>query len=107
MLVYEGRVAWFHMWPWLMLAMLVFLSACGGGAATFLSAPTPAEATTTPIAIFAGNLAGPAQTMPLAIYPGFERNLQLAIVLALVLLGVAFLVLLIVKGWLRQRVEAP
>ncbi len=56
--------------------------------------------------IFAGNLAGRTQTMPLAIYLGFERDLQLAIVLALVLLGVAFLVLLIVKGWLRQRVGA-
>ncbi len=56
--------------------------------------------------IFAGNLAGRTQTMPLAIYLGFERDIQLAIVLALVLLGVAFLVLLIVKGWLRQRVGA-
>lgn len=54
--------------------------------------------------IFAGNLVGRTQTMPLAIYLGFERDLQQAIVLALVLLGVAFLMLVIVKGWLRQRV---
>jgi molybdate transport system permease protein len=54
--------------------------------------------------IFAGNLVGRTQTMPLAIYLGFERDLQQALVLALVLLGVAFLVLLVVKGLLRQRI---
>lgn len=54
--------------------------------------------------IFAGNLMGRTQTMPLAIYLGFERDLQLALVLALVLLVVAFGVLLLVKWLLRQHV---
>ncbi|WP_245863650.1 ABC transporter permease [Candidatus Viridilinea mediisalina] len=54
--------------------------------------------------IFAGNLVGRTQTMPLAIYLGFERDLQLALVLALVFLGFSFGVLLLVKGLLGQRV---
>jgi molybdate transport system permease protein len=53
--------------------------------------------------IFAGNFPGRTQTMPLAIYIGFEIELDLAITLALILLGTSFLVLLIVKFLLRQR----
>jgi molybdate transport system permease protein len=54
--------------------------------------------------IFAGNYAGRTQTMPLAIYLGFELDLQTALTLSLVLLVLSFGVLLIVKGGLRQRV---
>jgi molybdate transport system permease protein len=53
--------------------------------------------------IFAGNFPGRTQTMPLAIYIGFEIELDLAITLALILLGTSFLVLFIVKFLLRQR----
>lgn len=56
--------------------------------------------------IFAGNFPGRTQTMPLAIYLGFELDLQVAITLALVLLVLSFGILFIVKGLLHQRVEA-
>ncbi|RRR73974.1 MAG: molybdate ABC transporter permease subunit [Candidatus Viridilinea halotolerans] len=54
--------------------------------------------------IFAGNLPGRTQTMPLAIYLGFERNLDLAVILAVILLAISFGVLTLVKGVLKQRV---
>ncbi|HEX6800525.1 MAG TPA: ABC transporter permease [Ktedonobacterales bacterium] len=54
--------------------------------------------------IFAGNFPGRTQTMPLAIYLGFELDLQTALALSLVLLVVSFGVLLVVKGGLRQRI---
>jgi molybdate transport system permease protein len=54
--------------------------------------------------IFAGNLPGRTQTMPLAIYLGFERDLNLALTLSAILLAISFGVLALVKGVLRQRV---
>lgn len=52
--------------------------------------------------IFAGNYPGRTQTMPLAIYIGFELNLDVALTLSVILMGCSFLVLLAVK-WLLQR----
>ncbi|NNJ10195.1 molybdate ABC transporter permease subunit [Chloroflexales bacterium ZM16-3] len=57
--------------------------------------------------IFAGNFPGRTQTMPLAIYLGFEVDLDLALTMALILLAVSFFVLWLVKAILRQRVDAP
>lgn len=54
--------------------------------------------------IFAGNFPGRTQTMPLAIYLGFELDLSIALTLSVILLVVSFGVLLVVKGLLRQRV---
>lgn len=54
--------------------------------------------------IFAGNFPGRTQTMPLAIYIGFELDLNVALTLSVILLFFSFLVLFIVKGLLRQRV---
>jgi molybdate transport system permease protein len=54
--------------------------------------------------IFAGNLPGRTQTMPLAIYLGFERDLNLALTLSAILLTISFGVLALVKGVLKQRV---
>jgi len=53
--------------------------------------------------IFAGNFPGRTQTMPLAIYIGFEIDLRIALALAVTLLAMSFLVLAIVKGILGQR----
>ncbi len=55
--------------------------------------------------IFAGNFPGRTQTMPLAIYLGFELDLNIALTLAIILLAASFLVLLLVKGLLGQRVR--
>ena len=57
--------------------------------------------------IFAGNFPGRTQTMPLAIYLGFELDLSLALTLSVILLVVSYVVLFIVKGLLRQRASAP
>ena len=47
--------------------------------------------------LFAGNLPGVTQTMPLAIYLGFERNLDVAVVLSVVLVLVSVLLLVLMK----------
>ncbi len=56
--------------------------------------------------IFAGNLPGRTQTMPLAIYLGFEMDLTVALALSTLLLAVAFGVLLVVKWGLHRSVQA-
>jgi molybdate transport system permease protein len=55
--------------------------------------------------IFAGNFPGRTQTMPLAIYLGFELDLSAAITLAIVLLVMSFAILLLVRWALRQRIQ--
>ncbi len=47
--------------------------------------------------IFAGNFPGRTQTMPLAIYIGFELNLDVAVTLSVILVAFSFVVLLLVK----------
>jgi len=43
--------------------------------------------------LFAGNLEGVTQTMPLAIYLGFERSLGVAVALSVVLVGISVVLL--------------
>jgi molybdate transport system permease protein len=50
--------------------------------------------------MFAGNLEGKTQTMPLAIYLGFERGLGVAIALSVMLVVVSILLL-----WMTRRLE--
>ncbi|MCC6192218.1 MAG: molybdate ABC transporter permease subunit [Anaerolineales bacterium] len=52
--------------------------------------------------IFAGNFPGRTQTMPLAIYIGFELELGIALTLAVLLVGCSFLVLIAVKALLHR-----
>lgn len=47
--------------------------------------------------LFAGNLEGVTQTMPMAIYLGFERNLGVALALSVVLVIVSLVLLLVIK----------
>lgn len=47
--------------------------------------------------LFAGNLQGITQTMPMAIYLGFESNLGVALVLSVVLMVVSAVLLMITK----------
>lgn len=53
--------------------------------------------------IFAGNFAGRTQTMPLAIYLGFEIDLRLALTLSVILISFSFLVLILIKQLLHQH----
>jgi len=55
--------------------------------------------------IFAGNFPGRTQTMPLAIYIGFEIDLNVALTLAIILISFSFLTLVIVKGFLHRRLD--
>ena len=53
--------------------------------------------------LFAGNFLGRTQTMPLAIYIGFELDLDVALTLAAILVVLSFLVLFVVKGILNRE----
>ena len=53
--------------------------------------------------LFAGNLEGVTQTMPLAIYLGLERSLSVALALSTVLVFVSFLLLLLTRRLERDR----
>ncbi|MBA3943340.1 MAG: molybdate ABC transporter permease subunit [Herpetosiphonaceae bacterium] len=56
--------------------------------------------------IFAGNFPGRTQTMPLAIYIGFELDFDVALTLAVLLLISSFMVLFVVKYILAQPARA-
>ena len=60
--------------------------------------------------LFAGNLPGTTQTMPLAIYMALESDVRVALALALVLAGVALLLLLALRAvpaaWARLNASA-
>ena len=55
--------------------------------------------------IFAGHFPGRTQTMPLAIYIGFEIDLNVALTLAIILICFSFLTLILVKGVLHRRLD--
>ena len=52
--------------------------------------------------LFAGNLEGVTQTMPLAIYLGFERDLGVAVALSVLLLGASILLLAVTRKLERE-----
>ena len=53
--------------------------------------------------IFAGNFPGRTQTMPLAIYIGFELDLDVALTLSVILMGLSFMTLVLVKVLFQQE----
>lgn len=55
--------------------------------------------------IFAGNFPGRTQTMPLAIYLGFELDLGLALTMSVILMGCSFAVLMLVKYGLHRELS--
>jgi molybdate transport system permease protein len=57
--------------------------------------------------LFAGNLEGTTQTMPLAIYLGFERGLGVAVALSVMLIVVSILFLAILRRLERRNIVAP
>ena len=56
--------------------------------------------------IFAGNLPGRTQTMPLAVYMGFEMDMDQALTLAVILLALSFGLLFAVRTTLRNRAQS-
>jgi molybdate transport system permease protein len=55
--------------------------------------------------IFAGNLPGRTQTMPTAIYLGFERDLDSALTLATILVILSFVALLLMKVLIAREAD--
>jgi molybdate transport system permease protein len=55
--------------------------------------------------IFAGNFPGRTQTMPLAIFIGFEIDLTQALTLSIILIIVSTITLAVVKGVLHRQVD--
>jgi molybdate transport system permease protein len=55
--------------------------------------------------VFAGNLPGSTQTMPLAIYTALQSNFDVAVAISALLLSVAFILLLLV-GLMNRRQRA-
>jgi molybdate transport system permease protein len=55
--------------------------------------------------IFAGNFPGRTQTMPLAIYIGFEIDLRVALTLSIILVAFSFVVLALVRWVLNARLD--
>jgi molybdate transport system permease protein len=55
--------------------------------------------------IFAGNLRGITQTIPLAIFSEFQSNIDAAVALSVLVLGFAFAVILTVRYLSRRAVE--
>jgi molybdate transport system permease protein len=55
--------------------------------------------------IFAGNFPGRTQTMPLAIYMGFELDLSVALTLSVILIGFSFLALVLAKIFLQRKMQ--
>jgi len=53
--------------------------------------------------IFAGNYPGRTQTMPLAIYIGFEIDLDVALTLSVILISLSFAALLVVKSFVHRN----
>ncbi len=53
--------------------------------------------------IFAGNFPGRTQTMPIAIYLGFEVDLNIALTLSVILVSISFLSILLVKSLVRNN----
>ena len=55
--------------------------------------------------LFAGNLEGVTQTMPMAIYLGFERNLGIALALSVVLVVVSVFLLMFTKSLEKHEAD--
>jgi molybdate transport system permease protein len=88
----ERQVFWFIMLPLTTRAMLNGLIMCWARAFGEFGATI----------VFAGNLAGRTQTMPLAIFVGFETELGMALGLSLLLVLVSALVLLAMRRVERE-----
>jgi molybdate transport system permease protein len=56
--------------------------------------------------IFAGNFPGRTQTMPMAIYLGFETNLTNAVTLSIILIVISFIALLAVKSLVLRTFQS-
>ncbi len=87
----DGASGWQTFWH--VTAPLAWVSLFFGAVMTWARALGEFGATI----VFAGNFIGRTQTMPLAIYQGFELDLSVALTLSVILLALSAAVLLVVK----------
>jgi molybdate transport system permease protein len=80
---------------------MAWMSIVSGSALTWARAMGEFGATI----IFAGNFPGRTQTMPLAIYLGFERDLDAAVTLAIILVLASFTALLLARLLIAHEPE--
>jgi molybdate transport system permease protein len=52
--------------------------------------------------MFAGNIQGKTQTMPLAIYTGLQSDITASVALSVILLAISFTVIAVVRGLSRR-----
>lgn len=95
----DGANRWQAFWH--ISLPLARISMLSGGVMTWARALGEFGATI----IFAGNFPGRTQTMPLAIYVGFELDLDTALMLSFILICFAFLTLLLVKYILNRTTD--
>ncbi|MHB8819213.1 MAG: ABC transporter permease [Bellilinea sp.] len=95
----DGANRWQTFWH--ISLPLARISMLSGGVMTWARALGEFGATI----IFAGNFPGRTQTMPLAIYVGFELDLDTALMLSFILICFAFLTLLLVKYILNRTTD--
>jgi len=95
----DGASRWQTFWH--ITLPLARMSMMTGGVMTWARALGEFGATI----IFAGNFPGRTQTMPLAIYVGFEMDLSTALLLAFILICFAFLTLVAVKFILNRTAD--
>lgn len=86
---------------WYITLPLAWISLLSGSAMTWARALGEFGATI----IFAGNFPGRTQTMPLAIYLGFEIDLRIALVLSVILIFLSFSTILLVKTLLHFSIN--
>lgn len=96
----DGASRW-QVFRYIMVPM-AWMSILSGSALTWARAMGEFGATI----IFAGNFSGRTQTMPLAIYIGFEIDLKVALTLSAILICFSFIVLAVVKGFLHNHLDA-
>lgn len=86
---------------WYVTMRLAWVSILSGSVMTWARALGEFGATI----IFAGNFPGRTQTMPLAIYLGFEIDLRVALVLSVILVLLSFATILLVKIVLQRSIS--
>ena len=86
---------------WYVTLPLAWISLLSGSAMTWARALGEFGATI----IFAGNFPGRTQTMPLAIYLGFEIDLRVALALSVILIFLSFVTILLVKALLHFSIN--
>ena len=92
--------------PWQLFRFVMLPSARRGLLAGLVLCWTRALSEFGATILFAGNMPGRTQTMPLAIYLGLERDIDVALALSVILLGVSAILLFALRRFEREPMLA-